>query len=101
MKKQIEKKGKSFLIGILRFLLRNRPVQGKVNLSSIKKILVVRQDDRIGNLVLTTPLLLALRKNFPQARTTFLASQVFAELFSGSELVDELLVLEKKRYIRN
>ncbi len=97
----MEKKGKSLLIGLLRFFLRNRPLQGEVGLSSIKRILVVRQDDRIGNLVLTTPLLLALRKGFPQARITFLASQVFAELFSGSQLVDELLVLQKKKYIRN
>jgi ADP-heptose:LPS heptosyltransferase len=101
MRKKFEKKGKDVLISILRFLLRNRPVQGKVDLSSIRKILVVRQDDRIGNLILTTPLLLALRVNFPQAEVSFLASQVFAELFSDSKLVDELLVLEKKRYIRN
>lgn len=101
MRKKFEKKGKNILISFLRFLLRNRPVQGKADLSSIKKILVVRQDDRIGNLILTTPLLSALRVNFPQAEISFLASRVFAELFSDSKLVDELLVLEKKRYIRN
>lgn len=65
MRKALEKKGKSFLIRVLRLLLRNKPVQDKVDLSDVKKILVIRQDNRIGNLVLTTPLLLALRKSFP------------------------------------
>jgi ADP-heptose:LPS heptosyltransferase len=101
MRKELEKKGKSFLIEILRFFLKNRPISDRVDLSSIKKILVIRQDDRIGNPVLVTPLLIALRKNFPQAKISFLASEVSAELFSGSKLADELLVLEKKRYIRN
>jgi ADP-heptose:LPS heptosyltransferase len=101
MRKELEKKGKSFLIEILRFFLKNRPISDRADLSSIKKILVIRQDDRIGNPVLVTPLLIALRKNFPRAKISFLASEVSAELFSGSKLTDELLVLEKKRYIRN
>ncbi|MDP3024601.1 MAG: glycosyltransferase family 9 protein [candidate division Zixibacteria bacterium] len=101
MRKELEKKGKSFLIQVLRLLLRNKPVQDKVDLSAVKKILVIRQDNRIGNLVLTAPLLLALRKSFPRAKLSFLSSSVSAEVFSGSKLIDELLVLEKKRYIRN
>ncbi|MDP2959956.1 MAG: glycosyltransferase family 9 protein [candidate division Zixibacteria bacterium] len=101
MRKELEKKGKSFLIEILRFFLKNRPISDRVDLSSIKKILVIRQDDRIGNPILVTPLLIALRKKFSQAKISFLASAVSAELFSGFRLVDELLVLEKKRYIRN
>ncbi len=101
MRKELEKKGKLFLIEILRLFLKNRPIFDRVDLSSIKKILVIRQDDRIGNPILVTPLLIALRKNFPQAKISFLASEVSAELFSGSKLADELLVLEKKRYIRN
>jgi ADP-heptose:LPS heptosyltransferase len=101
MRKELEKKGKSFLIEILRFFLKNRPISDRINLSSIKKILVIRQDNRIGNPVLVTPLLIAIKRKFPQAKISFLASEVSAELFSGSKLADELLVLEKKRYIRN
>jgi ADP-heptose:LPS heptosyltransferase len=101
MRKSLEKKGKSLLIQGLKLLLRSKPVRGKVDLSSIRKILVIRQDDRIGNLILTTPLLLALRKSFPEAKLSFLSSSASAEVFSGSKLMDELLVLEKKRYIRN
>jgi len=101
MRKTLEKEGKSFLIQMLRLLLRNKPLQDKVDLSAVKKILVIRQDNRIGNLVLTTPLLLALRKSFPQAKLSFLSSSASAEVFSGSKLLDELLVLEKKKYIRN
>jgi len=42
-----------------------------------------------------------LRDNFPQAKISFLISDVSAELFSGSKFLDELLVLKKKKYIRN
>jgi len=101
MRKSLEKKGKSLLIQVLRLLLRNKPFRDKVDLSSIKRILVIRQDDRIGNLILTTPLLLALRKSFPKAKITFLSSSTSAGVFSSSSLMDELVILEKKRYIRN
>lgn len=101
MRKELEKRGKSFIMQVLKAFLRNKPIQGKIDLASIKNILVIRQDDRIGNPILTTPLLLSLRKNFPQAKISFLASRVSAELFSGSKLMDDLLILEKKRYIRN
>jgi ADP-heptose:LPS heptosyltransferase len=101
MRKELEKKGKSLLIEIFRLLIRNKPMPGKIELPSVKKILVIRQDSRIGNLVLVTPLLISLRKNFPQAQISLLTSEVSSELFTGSKLADELLVLEKKRYIRN
>jgi ADP-heptose:LPS heptosyltransferase len=43
-------------------------------------ILVTRPDSRLGNLVLTLPLLEGLRSRFPEARLTLLASDRFAEL---------------------
>ncbi len=98
--KKIERSGKKLLLLLLKLLLRPRELEREdVDLSRVKKILVVRQDDRIGNLILTTPLLLALRRFFPQAQVWYLASKTFHTLFSKSSLVDEILVARKRQYI--
>jgi len=98
--KKIEGYGKKLLFYLLSLFIRSEKIKrGDVDLGSIKKILIVRQDDRIGNLILTTPLLSALRKRFPQARIWFVASKTFHTLFSKSSLVDRILVAKKKQYI--
>jgi len=98
--KKIEHAGKKFLLSLLSLFLKQKSLnQGDVDLSRINKILVVRQDDRIGNLILTTPLLSALRRFFPQAQIWYLASKTFHTLFSKSNLVDEILVAKKRQYI--
>jgi heptosyltransferase-3 len=101
--KTIEHKGKDLLFVLLRFLVRSsgketlRP--DSVNLGRIRKILVVRQDDRIGNLILTTPLLSALRQFFPESQIWYLASKTFHTLFSKSKLTDGILIAKKRQYI--
>lgn len=98
--KQIEHNGKKFLVFILGLFLKQEKLKPEeVNLSSIKKILVIRQDDRIGNLILTTPLLSALRRFFPKAHISFLASKTFHTLFYNSSLVDQIFVAKKRQFI--
>jgi heptosyltransferase-3 len=98
--KRIEHQGKRFLVLILGFFLKQEKLNPEgVVLSRIKKILVIRQDDRIGNLILTTPLLSALRRFFPKTEISYLASKTFHTLFSNSRLVDHIFVAKKKQYI--
>ena len=98
--KQIEHIGKKFLVLILGLFLKQEKLKPEdVDLSSIKKILVIRQDDRIGNLILTTPLLSALRRFFPKAQVTYLASKTFHTLFHNLSLVDQIFVAKKRQYI--
>jgi ADP-heptose:LPS heptosyltransferase len=101
--KSIELKGKELLFRVLKLFLKSAGEESlepkDVDLHRIKKILVVRQDDRIGNLILTTPLLSALRRSFPKAEIWYLASQTFHTLFSRSRLVDRILVARKRLYI--
>ena len=104
--KRIELKGKNFLLLLVKLFSKFARSAGQEDLNQkgvdfcrIRKILVVRQDDRIGNLILTTPLLSALRRFFPQAQIWYLASKTFHTLFSKSRLVDRILVARKKQYI--
>lgn len=100
--KNIEIKFKSKLPSLLRlFLRRIKEKHEGVDLARVKKILAVRQDDRIGNLILTTPFLCGLRKFFPHARIFYLASKKFYTLLYDSNLVDEILIAERRKYIYN
>jgi ADP-heptose:LPS heptosyltransferase len=49
----------------------------------MKRILLVRQDNRIGNLVLQIPFLKALHQTFPNAEITVLLGNTFAELYAN------------------
>lgn len=55
------------------------------------KILVIRTD-RIGDVVLTTPALRALRRCFPEARISLLVTPATLDLVRGHPDVDEVLV---------
>ncbi len=58
---------------------------------TIERVLVI-EPWNIGDVVLATPLLIALRDQIPAARITLLARGYARELLEGSELVDEIIV---------
>jgi lipopolysaccharide heptosyltransferase II len=66
-----------------------------LNLPDTPRILITRTD-RIGDLVLTTPLFKALRQKFPKA---YLAALVFLEhreIVEGNPYLDEVILYDKK-----
>jgi len=58
---------------------------------SLKKILVVRTD-RIGDVILTTPALRALRRSFPEAEISILTARATEDLVKGNPDIDVFLV---------
>lgn len=60
-------------------------------MNDFKNILVVRTD-RIGDVILTTPAVKALRQAYPQARLTMLTAPATAELVEGNPHLNEVLV---------
>lgn len=60
-------------------------------LEEIRSVVVVRTD-HIGDLVLSTPFLKALRRGLPQARITAVLPPYTREVLEGSPLVDEVRV---------
>lgn len=59
--------------------------------NEIKKILFLRHD-RVGDMVLSTPVFKSLRKRFPYARLTVLASERNHEVIKNNPSVDEILI---------
>jgi len=63
------------------------------------KILVLRLDNRIGNLVMLTPLLKSLEKRFPLSEVSVLVSHRFADILEGQNR--HLIRVDKKGQIKN
>ena len=61
------------------------------------KLLVIRRDN-IGDLVCTTPLLLALRQRFPQAWIGVLTNSYCAPVLAGHPAIDQVFVYRKAKH---
>lgn len=61
------------------------------------KILVIRRDN-IGDLICTTPLLAALRRQWPQAWVGVLANRYNASILNGNQDIDEVFAYEKAKH---
>ena len=95
--KHIEKMGKRLGIWVLRLFFRREHLRREdFDRDRVGKILVVRQDHRIGNLVLITPLLSAIKAAFPEGHLSLLVGERFSELLSKSPDIDEQIVIREK-----
>jgi heptosyltransferase-3 len=93
--KSAERAGRRGLNGLLRLLLARR--SGPLP-ESPRSILVVRTDNRLGNLVLMEPLLRSLRERFPDAALELLLSDVFSDLLGSQGYT--VIPVDKKGQIR-
>jgi len=62
----------------------------------MKSVLAV-QLKRLGDLILTTPALVALRQTMPQARITLLIDRYSEELAPALPMVDEIFTYDRRR----
>jgi len=87
---------KHFLLPILeRFLSRNEVQSDAVDLSTIKRVLVIRQHDMLGDFLLATPVFRALRETLPGATIGVLVRDYFVDTVRSHPHVDEILELPK------
>ena len=71
------------------------PTNSTIHPVSAKKFLVL-QLKRIGDLILTTPALAALRKHFPDARITLCTAEACSTLKAAMPFVDDFLVFRRR-----
>ena len=82
------------LIGTLR--AREHPTPGNIPLESIHKILIVRQHDQLGDLLIATPAIRALRLRFPSAYIAVVVREYTAPVLLNNPYVDEVIVFYDK-----
>ncbi|MBI5869309.1 MAG: glycosyltransferase family 9 protein [candidate division Zixibacteria bacterium] len=89
----------------LAWLRRAAPPRGPKpsdgDLQKISRILVIRLDDRIGNAVLVTPLLVALKGRFSRAHVVCLLARRHWELRSLIPSADEFIPFDRRTLARN
>lgn len=71
------------------------------DLATIRRILVVRPDERIGNAILIIPLLNAIKERFPDAHISLVMARRYWDLCEFIPSVDEFIPFDKRHYARN
>ncbi len=99
--RRLERRAKRALLPLACRLFASRDARDLRSLSEAARVLVVRQDNRLGNLVLLSPLLQALRILAPSARIALLAGDRYGAIMSGCPWIDELIVERKRWLIRH
>lgn len=95
--KRIERSGKRCIRNVLRVIIKPVPLKSKdFHTKTVTRILIVRQDSRLGNLVLMTPLLSALKAAIPHAEVDVLISAGFEDILSENPNIDRVILFEKK-----
>jgi len=96
--KRVERFCKRYILNILKKFLKPVPVQPEeFDTESISKILVIRQDSRLGNLILMTPLIRGLKTAFPDAELDVLISEGYEDVLSHNPYIDNTIVFEKRK----
>jgi ADP-heptose:LPS heptosyltransferase len=100
MGKRAEDSGKKLLLSLAR-LFFPPSCASTFDKTQCRRILIVRQDNRLGNLILIEPLLKTLRGHFPQAHLALVVGELFADLYVPGSLVDEVIVFPQFKLAKN
>lgn len=99
--KRLELSGRKALRAALRATLPKPGTTADPDPAAVRRVLVIRQDNRIGNLVLVTPLIDGIRAAWPQASVDVLTSDAFPEVYEGNPSLRRVIAAPKKAFIGN
>ena len=90
--KRLETGGKTLLRAtVVRLLPKPRRPGGPLDRAAVRRVLVVRHDARLGNLLLLTPALRLLKTAFPRAEVDVLLADRYGDALRHNPCVDGLL----------
>jgi ADP-heptose:LPS heptosyltransferase len=99
--RRLERGAKRWLSRLLAGVVRPRSVPGATIAElDVRRLLVVRQHNQMGDTVCALPALRALRRAWPDARLTFVAAPLCENLLREHPDIDELLVFKKQEMWR-
>lgn len=92
-----EKLFKRFLLWLFERIIPDQLFKPEdIDRTAIRSILVIRQHDQLGDLLLATPVFAALRKAFPNARITAIARVYTHAVLLNNPNIDQILVYPEK-----
>jgi heptosyltransferase-3 len=99
--KFLEKGGKALVReSLVRLLPRSGPPSGPVDPAAVSRVLAVRQDARLGNVLLLTPALRLINTAFPNACVDVLLADAYGEALRFNPCVHEILGLSSLPFLR-
>jgi heptosyltransferase II len=96
--KTIERLGKRGLMRFVGRFLRARPLSpAEFRALRFERILVVRQHNQMGDMMLATPALRAIRETYPQAKIGIVTSTLNRGVLANSPFIDRVFTYDKRR----
>ncbi len=91
----MERGGKSLLRGsLVKLLPKPRRPGGPIDPKAVRRVLAVRHDARLGNLLLLTPALRLIKTAFPQARVDVLLADKYGDALKFNPCADEIMTAQ-------
>jgi len=95
--KTLERRGKRALMAGVGKVLRARPTTAKeFRAMDFRRILVIRQHNQMGDMLLAVPALRAIRESYPGAYVAVVSSNLNRGVLANSPFADEVFTYEKK-----
>ncbi|MGD8412829.1 MAG: glycosyltransferase family 9 protein [Candidatus Latescibacterota bacterium] len=95
--KKIERSSKRRLMWLLARFLRARPIEAQdIRHGSFDSVLVIRQHNQMGDMILAIPALRAIRQSFPESRIGVVSSTLNTGVLQNSPFVDRLFEYNKR-----
>lgn len=96
--KRVERHVKRAVFGLIAG--RRTPAATSVDLRRVRRVLLVRSNFRMGNLLLITPALAAIRAALPRARVDLVCAAGYAPLLAHDPDVDEVIPVDRRMLLR-
>ncbi|MCL5019681.1 MAG: hypothetical protein M1426_04290, partial [Patescibacteria group bacterium] len=99
--KSLERSAKKVLFAILKlFSHSSQNIVILPDADAIRSVLIIRVDGKMGNMVLTLPMIQAAKNLFKSAHITVLMDQRQKRLLENIPFINECIVYEWKRYLK-
>ena len=92
--KSVEKKLRILFLKLILFFIKNKSTSFEAK--SFDRILIIRQHDQLGDFLISTPTIRAVRKNFPKSYISVVVSQYLEPMILNNPNVDEIIVYREK-----
>jgi heptosyltransferase-3 len=94
----LRKLGRWVLLSVVRLVLPTRDGAPRIDVHDLHKVLLVRVDPRLGNVLLTTPLARALDRGIPGAEVHWLVASKFRPVLEGLPFLEVVLPFDKRDF---
>lgn len=97
---KIERYGRKLIYRLSTLFIKS-PSVSRISLKDVRRLLIIKEPYRMGDLMQITPLLRALRKNFPALHIGLVVQDRNKPIFETNRNVNDLFLFEKRKFNSN